>query len=128
VIERTNTSITLQSFTALRQMIEDRSTKGIVLKVKGGPDTKVTLALKKPVDKSVAYTLGELADSSETVYTGDFPKESALLHRIVFHENYATSFTVNDEDEGKGVNWYYVRVTQANGQLAWSSPVWVEKS
>ncbi|MEZ5403943.1 MAG: DUF3604 domain-containing protein [Bryobacteraceae bacterium] len=126
VVERRNTSITVQSFTALRQMIDDRSTKAIVLKIKGTPETRVTLALKKPVDKAVSYTLGELAESSETVYTGDFPKESALLHRVAFAENYQTAFTFTDEDEGKGVNWYYARVTQANGQMAWSSPVWVE--
>jgi len=30
------------------------------------------------------------------------------------------------EDDGKGVNWYYVRVVQANEQYAWSSPIWVE--
>ncbi len=68
IVERNNTSVTVQSFTALRQMIDDRSTKGVVLKIKGGPDTRVTLALKKPVEKSVSYTLGELAESSETVY------------------------------------------------------------
>jgi len=34
--------------------------------------------------------------------------------------------TVVDESPGPGRNWYYVRVTQENGQMAWSSPIWVE--
>jgi len=30
-----------------------------------------------------------------------------------------------DRDAGRGEHWYYVRVEQANGELAWSSPIWV---
>jgi hypothetical protein len=26
---------------------------------------------------------------------------------------------------GAGEDWYYVRVEQKNGELAWSSPIWV---
>ena len=26
-----------------------------------------------------------------------------------------------------GVNWYYVRLIQQDGNLAWSSPVWVRR-
>ncbi len=61
------------------------------------------------------------------LFTGPFPRESAMLHRLVFHENYHTAFRWTDEDDGQAVNWYYVRVVQANGQMAWSSPIWVER-
>ncbi|MBS1826173.1 MAG: hypothetical protein JST93_12695 [Acidobacteria bacterium] len=30
-----------------------------------------------------------------------------------------------DPKPGPGEHWYYVRVEQANGELAWSSPIWV---
>ncbi|MEZ5400539.1 MAG: hypothetical protein R2729_12775 [Bryobacteraceae bacterium] len=30
-----------------------------------------------------------------------------------------------DREAGPGEHWYYVRVEQANGELAWSSPIWV---
>jgi hypothetical protein len=30
-----------------------------------------------------------------------------------------------DNDAGRGRHWYYVRVEQRNGELAWSSPIWV---
>ena len=29
------------------------------------------------------------------------------------------------EGDGRTPDWYYVRVFQANGEMAWSSPVWV---
>ena len=44
----------------------------------------------------------------------------------MFSEHFDTSFTVRDTDAGAGANWYYIRVAQANGQLAWSSPIWVD--
>jgi hypothetical protein len=60
------------------------------------------------------------------LFTGDFPKESAMVHRLVFGDHYHTSYKVTDTDEGRGLNWYHLRVTQANNQHAWSSPIWVE--
>lgn len=34
-------------------------------------------------------------------------------------------FDYLDNDAGPGEHWYYVRLEQANGELAWSSPIWV---
>ena len=125
---RTPRGLALVSFTGLRQQIDDYSQKAVVLKLKGSPATRLSLAVQKPRKCAVSQTLGELAESSEILSTGEFPHESGLLNRVVFEENYRTSFTVRDEDDGREANWYYARVTQANGQMAWSSPIWVEKA
>jgi DUF971 family protein len=71
-------------------------------------------------------TLGDLAESSDIVFTGEFPSESVMIHRLVFGENYRTSFAFSDQHDAGSTDWYYVRVMQANGSLAWSSPIWVE--
>ena len=118
----------VRSFTALKQQIEDRSQKALVLKMRGGPDTKLTIALRVPSEKTLTMTFKELAESSEVLYTGEFPKESSLLNRIVFQPHYETSFEINDTGTGTQTDWYYIRAVQSNGQLAWSSPIWVEKS
>jgi len=34
-------------------------------------------------------------------------------------------FEYRDNSAGSGEHWYYVRVEQKNGELAWSSPIWV---
>ncbi len=128
ILERTPQSVKLKSFTALRQQVDDISTKAIVLKVKGDAATKITVALTAPARVSLTQTFAQLAESNEMLFTGEFPKESAMLHRLVFDEHHRTSFTVRDRGDGKSVDWYYARVVQANGQLAWSSPVWVEKA
>jgi hypothetical protein len=128
ILERTEKSIRVQSFTALRQQVEDRSQKAIVLKMRGGPDSKLIITLSSPSNGTLAMTFRDLADSSEVMYTGEFPKESAVLNRLVFNEQYETSFQLNDTGNGSQADWYYVRVVQSNGQLAWSSPIWVEKA
>jgi hypothetical protein len=35
------------------------------------------------------------------------------------------NFTYVDNDPPAGESWYYIRVEQENGELAWASPVWV---
>lgn len=34
--------------------------------------------------------------------------------------------SVEDASSGSPTDFYFVRVTQADGELAWSSPVWVD--
>jgi len=38
-----------------------------------------------------------------------------------------SSFELADREFGPGESWYYVRILQEDGQLAWSSPIWVTK-
>ncbi len=126
ILNRTARGVTIQSFTGLRQQVDDYSQKAVVLKLRGTPATRLTLALDAPRKVSLTRTLGELAESNEPLFTDEFPHESALVNRVVFADNYRTSFSFVDRDEGAQADWYYVRVTQANGQMAWSSPIWVE--
>ncbi|HID74655.1 MAG TPA: DUF3604 domain-containing protein [Planctomycetaceae bacterium] len=125
-LSRSERHVRLQSYTALRQQFEDYSQKGVALRVRGGPGTRVTVQLRSPAPVSLTRSFRELARSNEMLFTGPFPKESAVLHRLVFHDHYRTSYSITDEDEGNQLNWYYVRVIQANEQFAWSSPIWVE--
>ncbi|NPV07411.1 MAG: DUF3604 domain-containing protein [Anaerolineae bacterium] len=47
-------------------------------------------------------------------------------HLAVPEAAYRVPFTFVDEEVPPGRHWYYLRVAQLNGQMAWSSPVWVE--
>ena len=48
-----------------------------------------------------------------------------LLHRAVPAEACRVAFHFKDRPEGRA--YYYVRVSQRNGQQAWASPVWVDR-
>ena len=114
------------SYTSRKQAYEERATNSIILEIQGSPETEVDLSLTRPITIQLNKTLGELAVSSDITFTGDFPSESIMLHRIVFNENYQTAFEFSDQHVTETTDWYYVRVTQTNGSLAWSSPIWVE--
>ncbi len=126
IVERSPRHIQLESHTALRQQFEDISTKAVVLKVRGTPETRVTVRLESPSNASLSQTFKQLAASNEMLYSGGYPTESAMLHPLVFHDSYHTSFKVPDRGDGKTADWYYARVVQANEQYAWSSPIWVD--
>jgi hypothetical protein len=55
----------------------------------------------------------ELVKSNQYIYSVKPNRETA-------------EFTYVDKDARPGESYYYVRVEQADGQLAWSSPVWVK--
>ena len=47
------------------------------------------------------------------------------IYRAIPYEGYHVKFSYTDEKPKEGENYYYVRVTQLNGQIAWSSPIWM---
>ncbi len=59
-------------------------------------------------------------------FTGRFTSESYIVHRLVGPSEYTATLRWTDSrDPDEGPDWYYVRVTQHGGHLAWSSPIWV---
>jgi hypothetical protein len=114
------------SYTSRKQAYEERATNSVILEIQGSEQTELQLSLSQPVGIEQQKTLGDLAVSSDIVFTGDFPSESIMIHRLVFNENYQTAFEFRDRHDNETTDWYYVRVTQSNGSLAWSSPIWIE--
>jgi len=110
------------------QAYEERATNAIVLEIQGTPKTELKIAVTRPAKMNIAKSLEELAESSDAEFTGPFTSESILLHRVVFSENYSTDFKLMDKRETRRTDWYYVRVVQSNGSMAWSSPVWLESN
>jgi hypothetical protein len=114
------------SYTSRMRAYEERATNSIILAIVGSPDTTLEIAAIQPANVTITKSLKELAQSSDAVFTGPFTSESILLHRAVFAENYSTEFDFVDERPTDKTDWYYVRVVQTNGSLAWSSPIWLE--
>lgn len=61
--------------------------------------------------------------------TAAISKVSVIRNGNFIYQNPAGTneleFSFQDRMPQRGLNWYYVRVEQADGQLAWSSPIWV---
>ncbi|HAH49342.1 MAG TPA: hypothetical protein DCM07_31790, partial [Planctomycetaceae bacterium] len=125
ILEQTPRQLKIQSFTALKQQVDDWSQKAIVMRIQGDADTRISVSCQKPTECQLTQKFSDLAVSNEMLFTRPFPWESAMLHRIVFHKQWNTEFTFTDQSDGKQDDWYYVRVIQSNGEMAWSSPIWV---
>ena len=127
VTVKSETALKVNSYTSRRQAFAERPTNAVVLKVQAGPQSLLTIETTQPVEKIIKMKLTELLEVNDVIFTGPFPDESILVHRLVPIALAESSFTLTDESRGDTVDWYYLRVVQANGQLAWSSPIWVEK-
>ncbi len=126
VLSRSENSCRFQLHTSRSQAFEERATNSMVLHLAGGRDTALEVALSKPAPMKLRKTLAELAENNEIEFTGQFTSESFVIHRLVTPDLFRASFRFADRGKRGQTDWYYVRVTQANGHQAWSSPIWVE--
>ncbi len=56
----------------------------------------------------------------------DIIRNNRFIHNIQPMEN-DVSFTYTDRQPTRGESYYYVRVMQADDQMAWSSPIWIRR-
>ena len=123
------------------------SRQALIFEVEAPLDAPMTLKLN---DWETALSLAEVMDGSQVVgFVGDAkvqieerfqlkPEEvenldtfwhnsyKVKIHTAIPETGYSKELEWVDENAPPGCNWYYLRVTQLNGQMAWSSPIWVE--
>ena len=113
------------SYTGRIEAFEERPTNSVILEIQGTPETELILSLDKPSSLNHQISLEQLTKSNDIFFTGDMTSESVMVHRVVFDENYSAEFELSDKTRRGGGDWYYVRVIQSNGSIAWSSPIWI---
>jgi hypothetical protein len=111
--KRTTTSIEWSGSTA-------GNYQGIRVDVDGPPETTLSFSTE-PV--STTAQLGEVEDRNMSLEDG--VEQELSIHRVgeCTRMDAKTAF---EDDEQNGTSPYYVRVTQVDGEMAWSSPVFVD--
>lgn len=99
-------------------------TNSIVFEIEGSP--KVVLCLKIN-SKEFTYPLKNLMRNSEVILIRGPFGGKVKIHQAIPRKYYETTVKITDEKRIKDTDFYYLRVTQNNGQMAWSSPMWVNK-
>ena len=115
----------LESFTSRVKCYAEDPTKSVLCEIEGAAETTMTLQLRKPVEQTITARLGDLIDDNVVTFTGVFTSESYIVNRLISPSEYSASVKWVDQRPDAPSDWYYVRVTQHNGHLAWSSPIWV---
>jgi hypothetical protein len=121
-----DTEIRLNSHTSRIKCYGEDPTKSLVLELEGKPDSILSLHLREPSSQVIRARLADLIDDNVVTFSGVFTSESYIISRLVGPSEYSATIRWHDRrPDGDSSDWYYVRVTQHNGQLAWSSPIWV---
>ncbi len=124
----TDAGLDFQSFTARQGAYGEDATKGVILDIEGQPEDRLTMQFTQPSQFTVQRTLAEIMAAGSSHFVGEFTSESVMVHRLLTPESFALGFTFTDESaDASAADYYMVRVQQMNGQMAWSSPIWVNR-
>jgi hypothetical protein len=120
------TEMHLQSPTTRVESYGEDPTKSVSIEIDADEDAVFIVELKQPIEKTYRVKLRDLIDDNLVEFTGVFTSESFIVQRLVAPEEYTAQLRWNDHrNKSDSADWYYVRVTQHNGHMAWSSPIWV---
>ena len=73
-----------------------------------------------------SHSLEELLAGARAHFVRGWLSEAIRLGRAVPRSCYELSGDYQDQADGAGEDFYYLRVRQRNGQCAWVSPIWAE--
>jgi hypothetical protein len=120
--------------------------QGAIFEIKAHPESSITIQVNA---KTVEFSLKEaiererliaLIDEAKLAIQDNFglrPEEienpdifwhnawKIRVSKAVPFERYHAKVNYIDNENQEGENYYYVRVIQSNGQMAWSSPIWI---
>ncbi|MBI3468390.1 MAG: hypothetical protein HY000_35765, partial [Planctomycetes bacterium] len=102
------------------------ATDNIVLDVRMGEHLMGDeFTLKKQGQKTPAVTLTVTVHGTAALQRVDVIKDFVYAYTTESKEP-TVRFDWTDPDPRPGLSWYYVRVLQTDGQIAWGSPLWVQ--
>lgn len=146
VLERDQAGCTWQShtsrgsiFTTRNGSTAPRANDALCVEVEGTEETRIELGFECRTSKSLlatsmdwsltgklgfsqrSFSIGELIEGRQGWRVDDY-STWIVAHRALPEARYALEG--HFADQALGPAYYYLRVTQENGQLAWSSPIW----
>jgi len=94
---------------------------GILLGFDGDLNATFSLVLAQA---RYSFTYSDLAAEGELVLGEEGRATATILNDNLIMD---TEFSYTDMNPTSGDNYYYVRISQVDGNLAWSTPVWVKQ-
>jgi hypothetical protein len=115
------------SYTTRRNAWKGIATNSILFEVEGAEDTALDLEFECGGTVAFTVTLGELLAGNAVRGTSPaFTSPCVLVSRAMTEGEYAAQGVFEDTRPPRPGDWYYLRVTQRNGQMAWTSPVFAD--
>jgi hypothetical protein len=124
--ERKGNSVHLKTRTTGNATATSAQTQALCLELEGTPDNAIEVVAQ---GRRYEVTLGEILEFSRTEYTAGFVSPAIRFHRLALENEYtAEREFIDNQGPEQPEDVYYVRVIQANGHGAWSSPIWVRSA
>ncbi len=105
-----------------------RPSASITLDLEAAAETASTPPLFRPPaeipERRVRLTLNA-GGIERAMPTDDYPDDRITLRRLIRSAPRDVSFSHTDGNDPRQGDYYYVRVRQVDGAMAWSSPVWI---
>jgi len=116
------TSCIWSSFTFRNPTNLHPSTQSVVLKLDTAKNSRLrieTNGIKEEIP------ISSLLRGSVSLYAGEHISNAVLVHRAVPESRYLFDIQMIDDGPEREIDYYYLRVSQKNGQWAWVTPVWI---
>ena len=128
ILERSPRACGWQSYTSRRQAFRGVATNALVFTIRAPRSARIVLEAEEPTPRRVDFTVAEALSRNHVERMGpSFSAETLLVHRALPLSALRRLWEWEDENGAERPrDYYYVRVQQRNGQMAWSSPIWVE--
>lgn len=116
--------VSVSSYTSRQDSFNGMPNQAIVIEFEGTSDTRFDLDLKTPASIKRSFDFSDLMRRSFEFHVGGYPSESVQIQRLssANETRLQRKIVLPVPPESSFV---YLRVTQKNGQMAWSSPVFV---
>ncbi|WP_051953829.1 DUF3604 domain-containing protein [Xenophilus azovorans] len=124
-ITREDNGVGIQSHTSRRNAFADVATHAVVMQIEGNAATELTIDIRQPAVLAHRVRMGDLLRGSANFHAGPYGAESFQFHRAVTPSDYRMHIDL--ALPGRTLARYaYLRVRQLNGQLAWTSPFFID--
>lgn len=101
------------------------ATQAVILDVEMPCDGKIIAEFN---GQKLEHTLGELLEGSRSHFMRGWLSEAILFNRAMPENSFTIEHFMEDTKPERDTDYYYARVRQRDGQWAWSSPIWVERT
>ena len=98
-------------------------TSAFILELDFGADTFLNFRINNRTEQ---ISLQQLFNHSMTRHIGKYNSQAYKIHRAVPHTKYHAEGTLSDKSHQKSGDFYHMEVRQANGNMAYVSPVFCE--
>ncbi|MFV1980255.1 MAG: DUF3604 domain-containing protein [Rhodothermia bacterium] len=116
--------VSVQSYSGRQGAYRGNPNHSVVLSLEAEVSARLELHVRHPGQSSVSISLEDLFDGGRTLFTGPYPAECMLIHRPVVSSSSRIEGRAILETGGRQ-SYAYLRVRQKNGQMAWTSPVFM---